>query len=421
MKRIVKSFAPAPIVLAASVLLAAAGAHASPEEVPTKPWRWTHETLSRASAPEWVVHPVGNPGCGGTLIGARVVLVPQVCAWGEDRHQVARSVRFFRDNIEASAKAIVIRGPREHFSVMLLDQDSGRQAAPLPSYWRASQLQEKLGSMRLFGIPPAFTGSVVKRSFEAGIPAVSDIRVPPWTHGSPVYFRGMGIVQEDAGVEWFMGMVAPDRLSGEHPGVSLDGADRSLYRQLLKSGARNDALAFAKKRLNPYERAAMAWGSGEEQRQAALSPETVEWGAFGHRGTIGSIYPRFDNARERFEFFRLVATDPQHRYGPLPSGSRDNAQWEFLGTDLPDRASTLATFRSWAMDRAGGKVGEIFVRWNEQQRKLEYFELTKVNEQGLYEEIPADASDSQHWAYRGVDLPVPRPVKGVDCGGRMGQ
>ncbi|ANH70044.1 hypothetical protein ABE85_25105 [Mitsuaria sp. 7] len=421
MKRIFESFA-APIVLAASVLLTAAGAQASPGEDPPKSWRSASQTLSRALAPEWLVHPVGHPACSGTLIGARVVLVPQVCAWGEDRHQVAHSVRFFNNNFEASAKAIVIRGPREHFSVMLLDQDSGRRAAPLPSYWRASQLQEQLGSMTLFGIPPAFTGNVVKRSFEAGIPAVSDIRVPPWTHGSsPVYFRGMGIFQEDDGVEWFMGMVAHHRVSREHPGVSLDGADRSLYRQLLKSGARNDALAFAMKRLNPYERAAMDWGTDEERHRAALSPETFELGAFGNRGTIGSIYPRFNKARELFEFFRLVATDPQHRYGPLPSGSQDNAQWEFLGTDLPDRASASASFKSWAMDRAGGKVGEIFARWNERQHKIEYFELKQVNEQGLYEDIPADAPDSRHWAYRGADLPVSRQVKGVDCGGRTGQ
>jgi len=321
---------------------------------------------------EWVVNRVGHrDDCGGVLMSARVVLVPNDCARdASEQADAGRQVRFLRDGIEAGARPLLIGGAEWPFGVMLLDVANERKPASVPSYLLEEQL---LG----------------KRDFRS------------WIH--PYGIVDSALARDDAGTKWLL--MGRDRLP-------LSGVDRSLYRGLLDNGAGSEALAFATKRLNPYERAAKKWGTKEEQRQAVLNPGTFKWASFDRKGMIGSIYPYNNPVTKQIEFFRLVALNQSGRYGYFTTGRhdsrRDNRHWEYLGTELPSPASALASFKSWDVDRKDGKVGDVFARWNGDSGNVEYFQLVAVDGQGTYEEIPVNSTHSRHWTYLGTDLPMPQ-------------
>ena len=94
---------------------------------------------------EWVVNRVGHrDDCGGVLMSARVVLVPNDCARdASEQADAGRQVRFLRDGIEAGARPLLIGGVGWPFGVMLLDVANERKPASVPSYLLEEQLLGK--------------------------------------------------------------------------------------------------------------------------------------------------------------------------------------------------------------------------------------------------------------------------------------
>lgn len=302
------------------------------------------EILPRDSAPEWAVHLVGSLVCGGTLIGERTVVVPAHCARAAGASRWTHSVRFHQDRDddgrESAARPVVVEGDGgQRLGVMLLERASQRTTAIVPSYWREAQLlKTPRAPMSLFGWHGAHPEGILKRGIGKEIPSVSAIRVDFTMRGGAGDVDGAGVMAHtDDRSWWFMGMVSRRTDSKQNHGIALRQMDRSLYRALLGMGpqGRREALIFATKRLNPFERAAQQWGTEEQRRQAAIAPQSFDLNSFGRRGVVGSIYPYDNPHTNQIEFFQLVAVDEQGAYEEIPSNATNSRHWAYLGTDLP--------------------------------------------------------------------------------------
>jgi hypothetical protein len=194
-----------------------------------------------------------------------------------------------------------------------------------------------------------------------------------------------------------------------------------IYRTLMNAGAREEALILAAQVLNPWqdiERALTLPLTRERVQQFRLGlrrPDLLDWNSFDRRGVIGRVYAYDNPWTKRVEFFRLARLDPDGRYWYFPIDRKDNEYWEYLGTDLPSCDAVLTPVKAWSPGVVG-VAGELFVHWNDFNRRFEYFELMAPFAQGGFEPPPSNGTDSRHWRYRGTDLPASPAGEAGGCG-----
>ncbi|RZI58137.1 MAG: hypothetical protein EOP37_17100 [Rubrivivax sp.] len=197
--------------------------------------------------------------------------------------------------------------------------------------------------------------------------------------GSPD--MGSGIFAQDAsGEEWLVASVTSKathlRLSHQMPWI---------YDRLMSEGLIADAVGLAKTVLG-----------------------TGAWGDNDRRATVGDIYVRENPNGYDVEFFRLAAVGPDGRYGAFPTDRRDDLNWEYLGTRLPDREQATVPVKTWGTTDRHGVVGDLYIYANPYTRTVEYFRLKSLGSDGRYWYFPTDGKDNAWWTSLGTDLPTRR-------------
>lgn len=84
------------------------------------------------------------------------------------------------------------------------------------------------------------------------------------------------------------------------------------YQQILRSGLKDEAIAFSQKVLG-----------------------TGNWGSNDRQGQLGDIYVYDNPYNNEIEFFRLIRLGSEQRYWYFPTDKRDNYFWKYMGTSLP--------------------------------------------------------------------------------------
>lgn len=438
--------------LALSALGLSSAAHAA----------YNGKLLTGDKVPVWAV---GNFSCQGTLILPRVVISAEHCPVDDGRTGYFR--RHDQHFVAGVSVGMPVRyGPLGDVRVTLLDQPLAETAANVPSYMRERRALSWGASLSIYarnhatydgfrnsalkvtsfrdldgwdavGHPlvyrhvqgirrkqlpnitsdgsPIFNANLRELMFGSNRPMTDQdvneaviVLVPDASAGStirpPIFAGDSGsglFVQSLLGQEWFVGVAsghqAHSRVSQHWPWV---------YDMLLKHGARAEALALAKRVLNPWERSALRQRARMGELAAALAPDRMKFDEFDRKGQVGSIFPYENIGSGTVEFYRLVQLDAQGRYRDLPSDSRDGAGWEYLGTKLPTREEAVAIPSTWIEGDDSASVGDIFVQVDAGTGEVDYFQLASLDSDERYGPLPTNRKSSTQWTYLGTDLPT---------------
>ncbi|OWQ85278.1 hypothetical protein CDN99_22320 [Roseateles aquatilis] len=211
------------------------------------------------------------------------------------------------------------------------------------------------------------------RPHRGSITGTYGVRVmPPFQSGD----NGAGLLawHDKSGKDLLVGVVSGgaalhSRMSAHWPWV---------YRMLMKDGLSNDARLLAKQVL----------GARSEDCPSAK---------------FGELCFRVAEAGQAPAFFRRVAETG----ASLPVDGLDGEDWEYLGTELPDRHAATRRVSAWDSADASQapKPGATYVRFNGKSRVVEYFQRkTSVRAQPM-DELPLDGQGNNDWLYLGTDLP----------------
>ncbi len=130
------------------------------------------------------------------------------------------------------------------------------------------------------------------------------------------------------------------------------------------------------------------------------------WGTNGRVAEVGQIFVYDNPYTHKVEFFRLASLAKGAQYGYFPINQRDNENWEYLGTTLPNIEQATTPIKVWGTNDRRGVHGDIFIYNNPYTRTVEYFRLVALDGDGRYSYFPTNQRDNSHWKYLGTDLPT---------------
>lgn len=155
-----------------------------------------------------------------------------------------------------------------------------------------------------------------------------------------------------------------------------------VVKTLLNQGLREDAVLLSQKVLG-----------------------TGNWGENDRAGQVGQIYVYDNPYSGQIEYLRLISVDASNRYWYFPVNQKDNENWEYLGTTLPDKEQATTPFQVWGSGKNGvvqAQAGTIYVYNNPYTREVEYFRLNVSEPYGYF---PVNRTGNSQWTYLGTDLP----------------
>ncbi len=154
----------------------------------------------------------------------------------------------------------------------------------------------------------------------------------------------------------------------------------TIFYTLRTSGWRNEAITLSQKVLG-----------------------TSAWGTNNRVGREGDIYVYDNPFTGDIEFFRLIGTDADQRYGWFPIAKDNNNYWQYLGTALPEFDVVTTPVHAWGREKVSrvGNINDIYVYYNPYSRKVEYFRLLTSAPYGYF---PIDQVSNSQWKFLGTEL-----------------
>lgn len=155
-----------------------------------------------------------------------------------------------------------------------------------------------------------------------------------------------------------------------------------VFKTLMANGLRSEAISFGQKVL-----------------------ATGTWGSDDQKGKIGDIYIYNNPFSHDVEFFKLVSTGADQRYGFFPTDKKNNQHWQYLGTELPSYEQAINIVRQWGESDRHGTLGDTYVYANPYNRQTEYFRLIGLGTDSRYWYFPTNKTNNQYWEYLGTEAP----------------
>ena len=123
------------------------------------------------------------------------------------------------------------------------------------------------------------------------------------------------------------------------------------------------------------------------------------------RAKVGAIFKRQKSGSSETEYFRLAETGPSGEAYKLPRESKDNAHYEYLGTNWNRFDQKVV---AWGDNDREGTIGDVFIYANPFSKKVEYYKLKNLGSDKRYWYFPTGKDgvrDNYYWTYLGNDYP----------------